>query len=83
MFCRAEIRRLKEIEKKLNDANCELHCVLKESIEEEVVEFREGLLEKRRAIVPRRDEGVFSRRRRRRFEKVELVLDSNQSNQNV
>lgn len=39
MFCRAEIRRLKEIEKKLNDVNCELHCVLKESIEEEVMEF--------------------------------------------
>ena len=39
MFCRAEIRRLKEIEKKLNDMNCELHCVLKESIEEEVMEF--------------------------------------------
>ncbi len=39
MFCRAEIRRLRSIEKKLNDANCELHCVLKESIEEEVVEF--------------------------------------------
>lgn len=39
MFCRAEIRRLKEIEKKLNDVNCELHCVLKESIEAEVMEF--------------------------------------------
>ena len=39
MFCRAEIRRLKAIEKKLNDVNCALHCVLKESIEEEVMEF--------------------------------------------
>jgi len=39
VFCRAEIRRLKAIEKKLNDVNCALHCVLKESIEEEVMEF--------------------------------------------
>ena len=44
---------------------------------------REGLLEKRRAIVPRRDVGVFSSRPWRRFEKVEFVLDPHKSNQNV
>ena len=82
MFCRAEIRRLKEIEKKLNDVNCELHCVLKESIEAEVMEFSRDL-EERGEVAFGRDEGVFSRRRRRRFEKVELVSNFNQSSEDV
>jgi hypothetical protein len=83
VFCRAEIRRLKEIEKKLNDVNCELHCVLKESIEAEVMEFSRDFWKSEEKVAFGRDEGVFSRRRRRRFEKVELVSNFNQSSEDV
>ena len=79
MFCRAEIRRLKEIEKKLNDMNCELHCVLKESIEEEVMEFSRDFWKSEDTL----HLDVFSRRRRRRLEKVELVFHFNQSSEDV
>ena len=43
----------------------------------------QGLLEERGEVAVGRDEGVFSRRRRRRLEKVELVSNLNQSSEDV